>query len=660
MSTEPSGRAGISLPQTRRVPVRRAFNSAVIIDEYAWLEDSGSPDTLAFLEAQNAYTAAMTVGQEGLRETIFGEIRARTKETDLTVPARKGGWWYYTRTVAGEQYTVFCRRAVRPAEAVPPASEDGLPLDGEQVLLDGNELAAGHEYFSLGALSVSPDGTALAYSADFAGHERFTLRIRDLASGQTAADEVTGVFYGAAWSLDGSAVFYVTVNDAWRPCRVWRHDVGTPAARDTLVFEEKDERFGVRVTLTRSERFVLICSDSKMSSEVWLIDAARPEGEPRVVAPRRPGVEYSVDHQAAADGSERLLVLHNHGARNFELATAAVSAPARWTALLPHRDDTRLISVDAFETHLVVSFRRDGLTGLRVLGPGGDEREIAFGEPLYTVHPGSNPDCRSRSFRLSYCSLVTPDSVYDYDTVTGGLTLLRRRPVLALPGGPEFDPGQYEQHREWASAPDGTAVPISLVCRRGAPRDGTAPFLLFGYGSYEICADPSFSVPRLSLLDRGFGFAIAHVRGGGELGRQWYDDGKLLSKMNSFTDFIACARHLVSAGRVRRDRGPGAVRGRADDHPGSGPAPDGLRVGGVGRSAARSGGLRVPEVLLALRERRSRVVSPDPGGDQPERRPGAGQRGGQVDRPAAGEGQRRAVPAQDRDGRGPRRPERPL
>jgi oligopeptidase B len=490
----------------------------------------------------------MTADQAPLRGAIFDEIKARTQETDLSVPARKDGWWYYSRTVEGKQYALHCRRAVRPDDSGPPLTADGGPLDGEEILLDGNELAAGQEFFSLGAFDVSPDGRLLAYSTDFAGSERFTMRVKDLVSGQTAADEIPGTFYGSAWSADGSALFYVTVDEAWRPYRVWRHVIGTPADADVVVFEEADERFWVGVRLTRSERFLVISAASKLTSEVWLLDAAHPGGEPAVVAPRRQGVEYEVEHQGSADGAGRLLILHNDHAENFELAWATLTAPATWTPLVPHRDDTRLLGVEAFADHLVIYLRKEGLTGLRVLPADGSQYEIAFPEPVYRVSPGANPEYTTRSYRLGYGSLVTPDSVYDCDTETGELTLLRRRAVLPLPGGAEYDPADYEQHRLWATAPDGTRVPISLVCRAGTPRDGRAPFVLYGYGSYEISIDPAFSIPRLSLLDRGFGYAIAHIRGGGELGRRWYDDGKMLHKINTFTDFVACARHLVSDG----------------------------------------------------------------------------------------------------------------
>jgi oligopeptidase B len=541
-------------PAASRVPAKRFQHGDTVTDDYAWLADKTNPDVLAYLRAENAYTEAAIEDLAALRETIFEEIRARTQETDLSVPIRKSGWWYYTRTVEGQQYAIHCRVPAGPGETTPPLPSAGQPLAGEHVLLDGNELAESHEFFTLGAFQVSPDGTRLAYSTDFSGGERYTVRVKDLATGAMFPDEIPGTHYSLAWSKDGSVLFYTTVDDAWRPWRVWRHVVGTPSSDDVVVFEEPDERFGVRLSLCRSESYLVISSASVTASEVWLIDAAEPAGEPRVVAPRRTGVEYSVDHQPGTGDEGRLVILHNDQAVNFELAQAPVAQPQDWQPLIGHRDDTRLVSADAFAGHVVVGYRRDGLTGIAVHRADGSAREITFPEPVYTVSRSRNPEYESVRFRLTYESLVTPGSVYDCDVQTGELTLLKRRPVLPLPGAGPYRPEDYVQHREWAVAGDGTRVPISLVCREGTPLDGTAPCLLYGYGSYEACVDPFFSVPGLSLLDRGFVFAIAHIRGGGEMGRRWYEDGKLLHKTNTFTDFVACAEHLVRQGWTSPER----------------------------------------------------------------------------------------------------------
>lgn len=538
-------------PTAKTEPTVREHHGDVFVDEYAWLTDGESPETLALLEAENAYTEAMTAHLAELRETLFGEIKARTKETDLSVPTRRGDWWYYSRTVEGQQYGIQCRvRADEEpdaAETPPPVPADGAPLPGEEVLLDQNALAGDSEYFSLGTFTVSPDGRLLAYATDHVGDERFVLRVKDLETGEVLPDEVPNTSYGAAWSLDGSVLHYLTVDDAWRPHRAWRHVLGTPAADDVIVYEEPDERFWVGVGLTRSHRFLVVEVSSKVTSEVRLLDAADPLGELRVVAPRRQGVEYSVDHQG-----ERLLVLHNDGAEDFELAEAPVEDPGRWTPLVPHQPGTRLLGVDAFAEHLVLSYRRDGLTRVRIMR-GEEERELTFPEPLYAVGVGSNPEYDTRTLRLGYTSLVTPSTVLSCDVATGELTQLKQQEVLPLHGEP-FDASRYEQHREWAVAEDGTRVPISVVSRVGTPRDGSAPMVLYGYGSYEASMDPYFSVSRLSLLDRGVVFATAHVRGGGEMGRRWYEEGKLLAKPNTFTDFVACARHVVSAGWTSPDR----------------------------------------------------------------------------------------------------------
>ncbi|MEV6843779.1 S9 family peptidase [Actinoplanes sp. NPDC051411] len=525
-----------SPPSLRQVPHERTFHGDTVNDEYFWLIDKDDPQTTAYLEAENTWTERATEHLADLRDTVFQEIKGRTQETDLSVPSRKGAYWYYTRTVEGKQYGIHCRVPVRPGQDDPPMGDD---RPGEEVLLDGNELAEGKNFFALGTFDVSPDGTRLAYSTDFDGDERFTLRVKDLTTGEILPDEVTDTHYGSAWSADGSALFYITVDEAWRPCRVWRHAVGQAGVDDVLVFEEPDERFWVGVELSRSEKFIVIDANSKITSEVRVIPSDEPAAEPVVVTPREQGVEYSIEHHG-----HRFLILHNKNAEDFALAYTSADSPGEWVELIPHTPGTRLESVDAFARHIVISQRRDGLTGLRVMGDGStDSYDMEFPEPLYSVGLTSNPEYDTTSVRIGYTSMVTPESVYDVDLVTRTMTLRKRKPVL---GG--YNPDDYEQFRDWASAGDGTRVPISIVARKGTPRDGSAPALLYGYGSYEYSVDPYFSISRLSLLDRGVVFAIAHVRGGGEMGRRWYEEGKLLAKKNTFTDFVACAETLVRHG----------------------------------------------------------------------------------------------------------------
>jgi oligopeptidase B len=531
-----------SPPTVRQVPSERTFHGDTVTDEYAWLANKEDPATVAYLEAENAWTDRATAHLTGLRDTVFHEIKSRTQETDLSVPSRKGNHWYYTRTVEGKQYGIQCRVPVRPGETEPPTTDD---KPGEEILLDGNALAEGREFFALGTFDVSPDGNWLAYSTDFDGDERFTLRVKNLVTGEVLADEVPDTFYGTAWSSDDSTLFYITIDEAWRPYRVWRHTIGKAATDDVLVYEESDERFWVGVELTRSEKFVVIDTQSKVTSEVRVIPAETPTAEPTLVAPRQQGVEYTIEHHG-----HRFLILHNRDAEDFALAHTSADRPGEWIDLIPHEPGTRLEAVDAFSRHIVISLRRDGLTGLRVMGDGStDSYDMPFPEPLFSVGLAGNPEYDTGTVRIGYTSMVTPDSVFDVDLVTRQMTLRKQKPVL---GG--YDPADYEQFREWARAADGTRVPISIVARKGVRQDGAAPALLYGYGSYEHSIDPYFSIARLSLLDRGVVYAIAHVRGGGEMGRRWYEDGKLLTKKNTFTDFVAAAETLVAEGWTTADR----------------------------------------------------------------------------------------------------------
>jgi oligopeptidase B len=519
-------------PVAKRQPSIREIHGDRVVDEYAWLKHRDDPDTVPYLEAENAYCAAQTAHLGPLQERIFQEIKTRTQETDLSAPARRGPWWYYTRTVEGLQYSIRCRRRWNGGDY-----DESEP---EQVLLDENQLADGHPYFELGAFNVSPDHRLVLYSVDYEGDEAFTIRVRDVATGADLPDEIPNTSYGTAWSLDCSALYYVTRDGAKRPHRVWRHRLGTSVADDELLHEEKDERFHAGVGMTRSRRYIVLSLHSSVTSEAWTMPAADSRGTFQLVEPRRQDIEYSFDHQ-----DDRLLIVSNDGHEDFALFEAPVDAPGRahWRPLWAPGTGTRVLGMDAFSQHLVVHFRRRGLTGLRVLPTGADPHDIDFPEAVYSVGPGANLEYDTDSYRYGYTSLTTPRTVYDYDTVRRQSTLRKRQPVLG-----DFDPDRYDSAREWAAAPDGTVVPISLVWRKGTPRDGSAPCLLYGYGSYESSMDPSFSIARLSLLDRGFVYAIAHVRGGGEMGRRWYEDGKLLRKKNTFIDFIACADHLVASG----------------------------------------------------------------------------------------------------------------
>jgi oligopeptidase B len=541
-------------PVADKRPTTRTHHGDIVTDPYEWMRDKDAGEVISHLEAENAYTAARTAHLEGLREQIFQEIKGRTLESDLSVPTRRGHWWYYGRTVEGSQYGIQCRAPLAsPDDWTPPVLSPDVAVPGEQVLLDGNVEAEGHEFFSLGSFEVSNDGTTLLYGVDVAGDERYTIRVRDLASGETLADEIPDTFAGATFSPDGRFIVYTTVDDAWRPDTVWLHELGTPVADDVKLFHEPDERYWVGAGFTHSDRFLMIELGSSITSEEWLLDADDLRGTPRVVWPRREGVEYSSEH-AVVGGEDVLYILHNDGALDFELVRVAASDPAgARETVIAHEPGRRLLGLSTFRDWAVAGYRRDGLERLGMLDYAtGAVSELSFDEPLYSVGLAGNPEWAPPLLRLGYGSFVTPGTVYDYVVATGELLLRKRQPVL---GG--YEASDYAQERVWATAQDGTQVPVSLVWKRsfGAPAiDGPRPVHLYGYGSYEHSIDPGFSVARLSLLDRGVVFAVAHVRGGGEMGRQWYEDGKMLRKRNTFTDFVDAARHLVDAGYTTPDR----------------------------------------------------------------------------------------------------------
>ena len=533
-----------------RRPVTLEAHGDVRTDDWFWLRDKEDPAVIAHLEAENAYTDSTMASTVGLQEALFAEMVARIQETDLSVPVRKGPWLYFSRSVEGSSYGIHCRQPV-------PGHDSDDPT--EVILLDENTLAEGHDYFALGNFAVSPDHRWLVYSTDTTGGERYTMRFRDLSTGTESDESIDDTSYGAAWANDNVTVFYVRVDEAMRPFQLWRHVIGTDPGTDVLVIEEPDDHFYLGVGRTKDDRYVLCGLDSKVTSEVRVLDADDPTGDFTVIEPRRQGVEYSIDHDRgdpAAGRPARFLVVTNDGAEDFRLMEAPEDSPGRdhWTEVIPGRAGVRLDAVDPFAQHLAVYEREGGETRMRVIEHAtGRSTPVDQPESPSTVWGEANPEYDSTVLRYGYTSLATPRSVYDLDLVDGRLELLKRQPVL---GG--FDPARYRTERQWATAGDGTEVPISLVYRpdlvatggasAGTGSSGGSPCLLYGYGSYEMSMDPTFSSLRLSLLDRGFIFAIAHIRGGGEMGRHWYEDGKFGAKANTFTDFVACARHLVDGG----------------------------------------------------------------------------------------------------------------
>jgi oligopeptidase B len=537
-------------PAAPRRPHTLTAHGDVRTDDWFWLrsDDRSDREVLDHLAAENEFVAASLAHTDDLQAALFAEMKARIKETDLSVPFRKDGRWFYSRTEEGQQYPILCRTAIEPDPKLP----DGAAMPGEEVLLDMNILAGDSDYFGMGAYDLAPSQHLLLYSTDHDGSERYVMRIRDLRTGTDLDDVIPETTYGTAWAGD-STFFYVRQDAAQRPHQVWRHAVGSSPSDDVLVFEDPDERFFVSVGLSLTEEWVQISSSSKVTTEEHLIRVADPSAAPRCVQPRAQDVEYDVTHAPTPTDGDRFLILTNaDGAVNFKLMSAPVDAPGRdnWREVVPHRPDVKLEGVTAFRDHVVRYERREGVR--RIIATSyadGAERELDMPEPVYDTGPATNAEFDTRTLRFTYTSLVTPSTVFDEDLVTGERQLLKQTEVL---GGHE--PTDYETGRLWATAPDGERVPISYVHRADVAHDGSAPCVLYGYGSYEACMDPTFSTLRLSLLDRGFVFAIAHIRGGGELGRPWYDDGKRLHKRNTFTDFIACAEHLVTNGVTASDR----------------------------------------------------------------------------------------------------------
>ncbi|MFW9237205.1 S9 family peptidase [Corynebacterium striatum] len=545
-------------PIAAKHPITRQFHGRSFVDDYEWMRDKESAETLDYLRAENAYTEQETAHLKELTENIFQEVKSRVKETDMSVPSRRGQYWYYGRSVEGKNYGISCRVPVAEDAdpwTAPVIPEEGAP-EGEEILLDANELAEGTEFFAMGASTVSDSGNLLAYSVDTAGDERFSLVIKDLRTGELLSDRLDGIFYGATW-VGYDYIFYTTVDDAWRPDTVWRHKVGTEQSEDVQVMHEADEHFNIGVGSIRSEKYLFIVIGSKLTSETWVLDRTDPEGEFQVLWQREAGVDYDVDY-AEIDGQAYWFVTHNASGPNFTLVTTPLAvgedlAPLReLDVLIPHREDVRLEGVDTYRDQVVVGYRRGGIGRAAIMDVrhGWSEfKELNFNEELYTVSVGGNPEWDAPVLRVSYTSFIQPSQLFDYRVETGEYTLLKEQEV---PGG--YNKDDYVVYRMWTQASDGTQIPVSIVHRADLDRTKANPTLLYGYGSYETSMDPYFSVFRLSLMDRDMIFAMAHVRGGGEMGRTWYDDGKLLQKKNTFTDFIAVADDLIARGVTTADQ----------------------------------------------------------------------------------------------------------
>jgi oligopeptidase B len=523
------------VPVARVVPQSLEKHGDVRIDDYYWLRQRDNPAVIDYLEKENAFTEAKTAHTKALRETLFEEIKQRIKQDDASVPYREEDYYYYTRFEQGQQYPLHCRKREHLDAA-------------EEVLLDVNALAKGHDFCAVGGQRISAEQNILAYAIDHVGRRIYTLHFIDLTTGRLLPDRIPNATSNMAWANDNRTLFYTRQDpETLRYHRIYRHELGSDPKHDVLVYEEKDDTFSCYVNKTKSKRYLTISSFQTLSSEYRILDADQPQGQFRVFSPREPNHEYSVDHF-----DDRFYVRTNAEARNFRLMSTAVERTARehWAEVIAHRGDVFLRGFEIFKDHLVVEERRNGLIEIRIRPwDGSPEHYIKFDEPAYAANTSTNRSFDTPIVRYAYTSLATPRCTYDYNMVTREKTLLKQEPVL---GG--YDSGNYTTERLYASASDGTQIPISIVYRKGTLRDGNNPLLLYAYGSYGSSTDASFRSTRVSLLDRGFVFAIAHVRGGQEMGRAWYEDGKLLRKKNTFTDFIAAGEFLVREQYTRPER----------------------------------------------------------------------------------------------------------
>jgi oligopeptidase B len=518
-------------PVAKKIPKVRDLHGDRFVDDYFWLREKSNPEVIKYLEAENAYTDTVMKPLEGLQDTLYTEMLARIKETDLSVPYRDGDYWYYTRTEQGKQYPILCRKR---------GSVEGR----EEIYLDVNELAKGEKFMALGAVAVSDDGRLVAYSTDNTGFRDYRLHVKDLRTGKVIESPVDKVVT-IAWAADNQTLFYTTPDAAKRPYRLYRRTIRREG--DSLLYEEKDERFRVHVSRSRSKEYLFLDVESHTASEVRYLRADEPTAAWQLVAAREDDHEYDLHHRG-----DLFYIRTNQGGRNFRLMTAPVANPdrANWTELIPHRTDVMLESVVLFRDYLVLAERENGLPVIRVQRFGSTAwQAVPFPEPVYTAAPAPGPEFNTTELRYHYQSFVTPSSVFEYDMEMRETRLLKEDEVL---GG--YDRTKYATERIYATAADGAKVPVSLVYLKTLKRDGSAPLFLTAYGSYGYPSNVRFSSNRFSLIDRGVVYALAHIRGGGDLGKPWHDAGRMMNKKNSFTDFIACAEHLLAEKYGAKDR----------------------------------------------------------------------------------------------------------
>lgn len=532
--SQPSATTSPQPPVAKKVHTERVVNGVTLVDDYAWLRERSNPDVKAYLEAENAYAEQMTSSLAPVREKLYDEIISHIKETDDTVPYRLNDYYYYSRTEKGKQYFVLCRKK-------------GSLDAPEQVMLDLNRMGEGQPFMSVGAAAVSDDGNWLAYTTDNVGFRQYHLHIRDLRTGQDLPDTAERVD-SVAWAADNKTVFYTVEDEVQkRSYRLYRHTVATDTGKDPLLYEEKDERFNLNVQRTRSQQYLLLDNHSHISTEVRFLPASQPEAEWKLIAPRQDNVEYYVDHRG-----DQFYIRTNDKSQTFRIATAPVATPGRehWQELIASRPDVPLEHFDAFQDFYVLNERITGLSIFRVVQfADGATRNIEFPEPAYFTSGQNNAEFNTKAFRYQYQSLVTPPSVFDYDVTTHQSTLLKQNEV---PGG--FDRNNYVSERVFATASDGTKVPISLFYRKDLKNKAQAPLYVYAYGSYGYPLPVNFSATRLPLVDRGLVVALAHIRGGGEMGKPWHDAGKMMQKKNTFTDFIACTEYLLAHGYGAKDK----------------------------------------------------------------------------------------------------------